>query len=343
MKAPSGLSDDNRRFLAEYSANFPNVVEQAARARDFVLEALRDKDYELHLINARAKDPDSVRGKLLLKGYKEPQKQLTDQIGVRCITYYAEQVDRIVARLRQCFSIDEGNSSDKRLALGEAAFGYRSVHLVAKPKRTMLREARFKPLQDKYIEVQVRSVLDHAWAEVEHEIVYKSGILHVEEFKRRFSAVAGTLEVLEYEFLRLKAERESLIEKHIQSYSMGREKGVELDAVRLIALLEVAFPEGKGWRKAFRVGSPFAVRTEKTCVDALRAVGIETGTQLLQLFRRVGFQNRLETYASNASISALEASHPSIIVLAVGYKDVDVMRDFFPELAESPPIAETFS
>jgi hypothetical protein len=55
-------------------------------------------------------------------------------------------------------------------------------------------------LRKRWFEIQVRSLLEHAWAEIEHEIVYKSGITQPDAVRRRFAALAGSLELFDSEF-----------------------------------------------------------------------------------------------------------------------------------------------
>ncbi len=52
------------------------------------------------------------------------------------------------------------------------------------------------------VQVQVRTVLQHAWAEFEHDIRYKGTVPdeHASEFDRRFTLAAGLLELADQEF-----------------------------------------------------------------------------------------------------------------------------------------------
>jgi hypothetical protein len=78
--------------------------------------------------------------------------------------------------------------------------GYQSIHyLVQYPRsRTSLSDnRRFAGLT---AEIQVRTILQHAWAEIEHDIQYKAVAAVPELIRRRFTALAGLIEIADREF-----------------------------------------------------------------------------------------------------------------------------------------------
>ncbi len=339
----AGLSPDNRVFLAHYAEAFREKEQLAQLATEFVGEALSDRDYGVHLVEGRAKSVDSLRVKLLLKNYSDPAVQVTDQIGVRVITYYGSKVDPIASRLRAYLTVDVKNSLDKRENMrNEGRFGYRSVHIVGTPSRNSLRDGRWARLRGQTIEVQVRSLLDHVWAEIEHELSYKSGIRHEVAFKRRFSAMAGMLELLEGEFLQLRAQLDELTDMHRDTYSQRRERTVPLDAARLTALLEVLWPDAPGWRRRERVGAPLPV-SAATCTQALTAIGVTTARELEYTLNLRGCQKFVESYASNSGLAAEEVSHLVMTAIVVGYRDDKAMRDFFAPLLSEAAFSQIFA
>ena len=91
-----------------------------------------------------------------------------------CLAFASFAISQIrwtrFAALQDQFYIDEKNSVDKRKALGDREFGYLSLHRIAmvSPQRGKLIEyLRFK---DEPFEIQIRSILQHAWAEIEHDL-----------------------------------------------------------------------------------------------------------------------------------------------------------------------------
>src|SRR2546426_985006 len=208
----SALTRASKRFLRSYEHDYSATCEAAEIARRLVEAAVREIGVFTHLVSSRAKTPDSLRAKLRRKKYTRPKQQVTDTIGIRVITYYRDDVDRVADRLRREFDTSAKHTTDKRLALGLRDFGYRSVHLIARLKPAQILTPQHQTLRDRWFEIQIRSVLEHAWAEIEHEIVYKAGVNYSPSVLRRFAALAGSLELLDREFRSLCAARIDLIQ-----------------------------------------------------------------------------------------------------------------------------------
>ena len=79
-------------------------------------------------------------------------------------------------------------------------------------------------------EVQVRTILQHAWAEIEHDIQYKTSITTPDTIRRKFMSLAGLLEIADREFQAIQDEDKEL--KQLARTSV--EKGV-LDEVEITA------------------------------------------------------------------------------------------------------------
>ena len=167
-----------------------------------------------------------MRLKLAEKGYKQPKRQLTDLIAARVITYYKDAVPIVVKALSDALEIEPHKSVDKREELEAVEFGYTSVHLIARTRGGWSTSPKYFALRDKWFEIQIRSVLEHAWAEIEHEVVYKSGIEYPASVKRRFARIAGAIEILEDEFVALRDYQEQLIEEYKRRYLAGQDSSV---------------------------------------------------------------------------------------------------------------------
>ena len=84
----------------------------------------------------------------------------------------------------------------------EGQFGYASRHLLIGLDAAREGQASYEVLRGRSAQVQVRTVLQHAWAEFEHDIRYKGTMPdeHARDFDRRFTLAAGLLELADREF-----------------------------------------------------------------------------------------------------------------------------------------------
>jgi len=263
-----------------------------------------------------------------------PWRQLTDQVGVRVICYYVEDVDRIVAALRRRFEVDEKRSVDKRSELQVRQFGYRSVHLIARFGDRGPEIAK-RWLRYHWFEIQVRSILEHAWAEIEHEICYKSGVEYPDSLLRRFSALAGSLEILDAQFLALSRESGALIDSFRAAYQAGRDLDDVIDVARLVALFEAIRPAAPGWRTKDDGLRRFRPRSAAVCVEALGAAGIRTARRIQRILGTKRFKGRIIAYAAQNGIAANEVSHLALTMLVIGTAKPSVLR-LFPDLPDEP-------
>ena len=161
---------------------------------------------KIHAIFNRAKAIDSFKEKIKDPKYDNPQEQITDLAGIRIICYVESDVPLICKVIEDNFDIDKENSSDKSRLLGTDKVGYKSVHYVAKLNSDRLKLPEYKNYIKSKLEIQIRTILQHAWAEIEHDRNYKFSGELPDEIQRRFKLVAGSLELADKEFDRIASE-----------------------------------------------------------------------------------------------------------------------------------------
>jgi ppGpp synthetase/RelA/SpoT-type nucleotidyltranferase len=325
------------RFLRKFEKDRAIHDMAAQQATELLKEVLVNSPALIHVVAARCKKPDSLWLKLCEKRYGQPKRQLTDLVAARIITYYQKDVPIIVRTLNHAVEVDPHKSVDKRVELEAGEFGYTSVHLIARTKGSWATSPKYHALRDRWFEIQVRSILEHAWAEIEHEVVYKSGIKYPPSIKRRFARMAGAIEILEDEFEALRVYQEGLIDLHKQRYAKGEDGAAELDSVRLIALLECVRPDSLGWRAAESAGAPFPPHIANTCIKALKRTGIKTGKALRAAVQSKDMRSAEAIFAREYRMSQ-PASHLNTARLAVLLKSRTIFADYFPELASDPAI-----
>ncbi len=189
-------------------------------------------------ITSRLKERDSLNKKIDIKNGKyRTLSEITDIAGVRIITYYADDVDKIVDLVEKEFLVDRENTIDKRMSLEPDRFGYCSVHYVVGLNQERIRLKEYRAYDGLKCEIQIRTVLQHAWAEIEHDLGYKSEIAVPQDTRRNFSRLAGLLEIADKEFLEI---REKLTAYKVEIKERIRENDfvdTDLDAVLIDELI----------------------------------------------------------------------------------------------------------
>lgn len=183
-------------ILEEYRAQLPVFEKMKEEVLQVLRDALDKNGLCVTAVAARIKTEESLKGKLALKGAKYTSLgDVTDVLGARIITFYTDDVDRIAAIAEQLFEIDWNNSVDKRMLHQLDSFGYNSLHYICK-----------LPDYPYRFELQLRTTLQHAWASINHDTGYKSGMEIPREYLRRINRLAGLLEMADDEFSRIRAE-----------------------------------------------------------------------------------------------------------------------------------------
>ena len=183
-------------ILEEYRDALPELERMRLQVLDTLREALERNGLVVTAIETRIKTEESLAGKLALKGAKYATLgDITDILGARIVTFYTDDVDRIASIAEQLFEIDWNNSVDKRRLHQLDSFGYNSLHYICRI-----------PGFDLRFELQLRTTLQHAWAAINHDTGYKSGIEIPREYMRRMNRLAGLLEMADDEFSRIRSE-----------------------------------------------------------------------------------------------------------------------------------------
>ena len=182
-----------REFLEDYRGKISHF-EHLAQTCAFQCESALKRQGLRVLVTSRAKRLDSLASKVenraQEKNYQtidEIYEDIIDLAGVRIALFFPgdrEEVDRFI---HSHFNVD--NVKDFPEALSHpGAYQKRFLGYVGRHYRLYLKPETLSPEQQHLtqyvIEVQVGSVLMHAWAEVEHDLVYKStgGFLSYDEY-----------------------------------------------------------------------------------------------------------------------------------------------------------------
>lgn len=197
---------------------------------------VKEKQFFVMEIAHRVKTVDSLSEKIKRKNGKYTDLlDITDLCAARIICFFNNTVDEIAEAIRERFVVDEKNSVDKRATLNATQFGYLSLHYVVS-----LKPSDIYPLElcNIRFEIQIRTVLQHAWAEIEHDLGYKSEFGVPVPIRREFSRIAGLLEIADNQFLELSHNVKAYEDSIKQQIATGDCRDLPLDVVTLREFIE---------------------------------------------------------------------------------------------------------
>lgn len=192
-------------ILKEYDSS-RNVLDNFDKTLlTLISSLLEQKNIRVHQVQTRVKNRSSLENKIIRKSEKyKVLNDITDIVGVRVITYFDDEVDLIATMIEEEFVIDQENSVDKR-KIDNDKFGYRSLHYVANLKKDRIKLPEYSSYGEQKFEFQIRTILQHSWAEIEHDLGYKGEFEIPTTAKRTFYRVAALLEQADIEFVKLKS------------------------------------------------------------------------------------------------------------------------------------------
>lgn len=203
-------------ILGEFDQNESLYDAFTKKVEQLISEILYENKIHIHSITSRVKERSSLQNKIEKNDSKYSSlSDITDISGIRITTYFEDDVDKISKLIESEFDIDEKNSVDKRDFLDPDRFGYLSLHHVVSLSKERFKLVEYRRFPNLKSEIQTRSILQHAWAEIEHDLGYKSKQAIPKLIKRRFSRLAGLLELADQEFISI---REDLVKYEKELY-----------------------------------------------------------------------------------------------------------------------------
>ena len=223
------LDPHGEMLLRQFRQLQPTLENLAKESYDIMLNALNEQGIYVTGIEHRVKTEKSLIGKLELKGAKYKSiDDITDLVGLRVITFYTDEVDKVAAIAKRVFDIDWKESVDKRKLHQLDSFGYNSLHYICRLKTGGPR-----------FELQMRTALQHVWSTIEHDTGYKGVVKIPPEYKRQFSRLAGMMELIDDEFSRLRTVLTDYRRQTLALVKNGKLDDVPLSAETFRSYLEL--------------------------------------------------------------------------------------------------------
>jgi ppGpp synthetase/RelA/SpoT-type nucleotidyltranferase len=230
---PEQISEQVKAYVRE----FPHY-KTYAEALKRVLQRTCEVSIPEVLVQARPKSVPSFVEKYIRKfeRYPDPVRQMTDLCGGRVIVQTLEQVKAVKLFVEHNFAIIERD--DKGLLLSEDKFGYRDMHYLVKllPGRERvigLTEEECQEIGGRVAELQVRSLVQHAWADILHDRMYKAPLRLSAEAKRTGALLAAIMEDGDRSFDRLALEVDGMVANYT-AYVSGEDADNEIKIQEMV-------------------------------------------------------------------------------------------------------------
>lgn len=172
-------------LMTEYNAE---LYGRFASTVKFLLEQLLSQNgFRAQLVAARAKAPSSLRKKIKKNGAYSKMKSITeldDLAGCRIIFYIERDIERAIPLIQKDFKVVKdklhystnsnvelpiANSDDNATEISN----YNARHLIVNLKNDRLKLTEYSAFANLKCEIQLTTVLHHAWSELEHDVIYK--------------------------------------------------------------------------------------------------------------------------------------------------------------------------
>lgn len=225
------MNAKDRRIVDQLKRDRHLFENLEVEAVSIIKKAIVDSGILVHEMEHRIKREKSLAGKLAKRGeHIQDLYELTDILGTRIVCYFADDVDKMGKLIEDCFDVDRAHSTDKRTLLKANTFGYLSLHYIVSLKKDAgypeeLTKIRF--------EIQIRSILQHAWAVIEHDLGYKTEFGVPREVVRGFARLAGLLEIADDEFIRTRDRIVDYTEETRAKIIGDNAEDVDIDTISL--------------------------------------------------------------------------------------------------------------
>ena len=194
------MIDTVTEILDEYHRDYDIYQKLEQDVTDIITTLLEVNHIKISNMTLRIKSEEALKNKVLSKAKYNHLDEITDILGCRIVTLFESDVDKIFSLLEKTFEIVEIVDKRKKHRVNRIEFGYTSLHLVVKFTDSRCALVEYQKYKNILFEIQIRTVLQHAWAEVEHGLGYKSYFEPPMEIKRKLNRLAATLEILDEEF-----------------------------------------------------------------------------------------------------------------------------------------------
>lgn len=311
-----------KRFI-DQRADYENLCAEVAY---LLKRELIKADIKFSTITSRAKTLNSFLEKTNRKTYADPISEITDFAGVRVVCLYIDDLIKVQKVIAEHFDILE--KTDKLNDKEPDQFGYGAIHFVVKLGKTSS-GARYDDLKHLVCEIQTRTVLQDAWAIIDHHLVYKNESDIPSVLREKLNLLAGTFQSADEEFKSIRNERQKyLIDIEKSKFSTERFLNNELNLDSFIRYAKWKFPGLPSGKRVIDV--PFFLQplidmkiTKLRELDSIVSEGKE-------MYERYLAENGRDFLNSNSVTSVVI----SLLFVSEKYTPAEHIKTLFPKYIE---------
>ncbi len=225
--------------VSRYAQERPLYKAFSHKLRLLLESLLESEGIKYQVVESRAKDVKIFEEKITRSGksYINPINELTDLCGARIIVYYQGDVDQVADLMAREFKVVEQESAHQVDSLDADRFGYLSFHLIVALGQTRSELSEWKFAADLKAEVQIRTVIQHAWSAVSHALQYKQETAIPSKLQRRLFRIAGLFELADAEFMGIRDAKDALAEAAAAQFSSGN-KSIPITSESIAAMVK---------------------------------------------------------------------------------------------------------
>lgn len=257
---------DIDRHIAEYSLKREIYVDFTYRLKSLIESLMGEASVDFHIVDSRAKSVESFGEKIQRSGknYSDPIKEMPDLCGCRIILYYADDITAVANLLKSEFDLIEEELSHLPDLKDSDRFGYVSAHYILKLSEQRKSLIEWKKFCEIHFEVQLRTVIQHAWSSVSHAVQYKQESQTPSMLRRKLHRIAGLFELADEQFIDIRNEKLRRDKDAEEAIKKG-DKDIEVNPSSVEQFL-LSWDEKKAFSKKL-MGAGFSVAKDEMEAD----------------------------------------------------------------------------
>jgi putative GTP pyrophosphokinase len=223
---------NENEFIEKYNKHKPiynawgNIVKNTI-IRQLSEQKIVIEDFLKIPVNVRLKSDASILTKAFFrkdKNYKNPYEDITDKVGIRFVVLELSQIETVkhIIEVQKTWNFSKDVDFDENCRKHPEIFGYQSVHYIVRNCNIINGGDIIIPAETP-CEIQIRTLLQHAYAELSHQTVYKSNSQIDPMVKRKFARSMALIEVSDELFKEVRQDLKSIDDLYLGFVNAAKE------------------------------------------------------------------------------------------------------------------------